>query len=828
MGRIKSLSILACIVAIVLSSAGTTLASAPANDNCANAATVGNVINQAFDTTDATFDGPGLYVTSPNIWYKYTATCNGCATISLCGSSFDTRLAVYSSTTCPPTLANMIEWDDDYCGHQSQVKVPVTSGHTYLIEVGGWDSYKGTGKLTISCSAASCYAFNDNCANAKVVGNVVNLPFDTIRATYDTGYSFGPNLWYRYKATATGPVTVSLCGSTYDTMLAVYDGILCPPTTMLAYNDDNTDVNIPCGTFDSKVTFSAVNGHEYLIEVGGNYDDGPGFLTIKTGSGGGCAPVNDSYLNPTAVGNVTNLAFDTTCATHDGYGTCMPGANVWYLYTATCSGNVTVSLCGSSFDTMLAVYNTTPIISQVPGGCDDDGCGTPGGPSLLTFAATAGKQYLIEVGGYDSYKGPGLLTISSDCITNNDNCTNAETIGNETKSFNTATATYDGPGLIYGYTGPDVWYVYTAACTGNVTVNLCNSNFDTVLVVYNGSACNPTSGRIKAYDDDGCSYLGCGCGSKLTFAAIAGNQYLIEVGGWDTASGQGQITVSSSCTASKTDLGDAPDSTNNSGTSMTAYPKGGPMGVQAFYPTVFNDSTGHGPYGPKHLNSTLVATLGTGISRETEADSGSDEDTITNIIPSTNQSDNDLKDDSITFPLNMPKCNWSTFTYKVNVIDPNVDMWVNVWCDWNRDGDWDDDSTTDPNILICTNGYVSEWAVQNQYLFKGKLQAGLNTITTPAFLPWHPAIAPGPIWMRITLSDQPWKGGLYPGETGNAGSGPQAGYLYGETEDYYFTPKTASPNCPFCQDLNEDGVIDLNDWYELSSRWLSDCLGYPI
>jgi len=75
------------------------------------------------------------------------------------------------------------------------------------------------------------------------------------------------------------------------------------------------------------------------------------------------------------------------------------------------------------------------------------------------------------------------------------------------------------------------------------------------------------------------------------------------VGGYGTQTGQGVITIT--CTGmiqDKTDLGDAPDSTNNYGVSMTAYPKGGPFGTQARYPTVFNDGSGTGPYGPVHLN----------------------------------------------------------------------------------------------------------------------------------------------------------------------------------------------------------------------------------
>ena len=179
----KLTSILACFSVILLFT-GLAHALPPANDSCSNAtALAGTVINLPFNTTQATFDGPGVYITSPNIWYKYTANCTGCATISLCGSSFDTKLVVYDTNLCNPSLSDVIEWDDDYCNKQSQVRVPVISGHQYLIEVGGYDGLKGAGVLNINCVVGSCYALNDNCANAKPVGNIFHLPFDTTRAT---------------------------------------------------------------------------------------------------------------------------------------------------------------------------------------------------------------------------------------------------------------------------------------------------------------------------------------------------------------------------------------------------------------------------------------------------------------------------------------------------------------------------------------------------------------------------------------------------------------------------------------------------------------------
>jgi hypothetical protein len=99
------------------------------------------------------------------------------------------------------------------------------------------------------------------------------------------------------------------------------------------------------------------------------------------------------------------------------------------------------------------------------------------------------------------------------------------------------------------------------------------------------------------------------------------------------------------------------------------------------------------------------------------------------------------------------------------------------------------------------------------------LTEGLNKITTPAVLPWHPKNAKE-IWMRITLSELPWKGGSNPSEKGNAGSGPQDKYLLGETEDYYFIPDTSFA---ICEDFNGDGVVNTDDLVAFTAEWLENC-----
>jgi hypothetical protein len=171
-------------------------------------------------------------------------------------------------------------------------------------------------------------------------------------------------------------------------------------------------------------------------------------------------------------------------------------------------------------------------------------------------------------------------------------------------------------------------------------------------------------------------------------------------------------------------------------------------------------------------------------------------------------------DDGIPgMPLRLPQCEWTTFDYEVTIVDTVIELlYVNVWFDFNRDGDWDD------VLPVCAQHPVPEWAVRNQMLLG--LLPDVHLITSLPFLSWHPPDGPESIWMRITLSEQPWTGGSDPGMTGNGGSGPSHQYYVGETEDYNFVPDRGCLRCP---DLNCDGIADFKDLAIFASLWLKGC-----
>jgi hypothetical protein len=217
------------------------------------------------------------------------------------------------------------------------------------------------------------------------------------------------------------------------------------------------------------------------------------------------------------------------------------------------------------------------------------------------------------------------------------------------------------------------------------------------------------------------------------------------------------------------DLGDAPDSRNHAGVNMTAYP----TGTNANYPTVFAQPGG--PFGPMHANAGgAMVFLGAGLSGELDADWGPDQDFINNIIPVTDTADLDGLDDGLLSPILLPHC--ANGMLVVNATAPPIGpvMFLNIWCDWNRDGDWND-------TMTCPDGVSApEWAVAN---FAVPPPGGLFPLAVRS---WHRSLTQEPLWIRITLGEQ-----IVPGPLGfsglAAGDGPAAGYMFGETEDYYLT-----------------------------------------
>jgi endonuclease I len=84
-------------------------------------------------------------------------------------------------------------------------------------------------------------------------------------------------------------------------------------------------------------------------------------------------------------------------------------ASVWWRWTASANGVVSIATTGSSFDTVLAVYTGNSVGALTRVASDDDSGG--GYSSRVTFNAVAGTTYRIAVDGYGPATGSVSLSL---------------------------------------------------------------------------------------------------------------------------------------------------------------------------------------------------------------------------------------------------------------------------------------------------------------------------------------------------------------------------------------------------------------------------------
>src|SRR5689334_13500020 len=117
----------------------------PPNDDCTAPTTLVGVGSFPFDNTSATTSIEGQTETLCNmysstalvqdLWFQWTALSSGCAIFETCGSTVDTKIALYAGTGCP-VAGTAIDCDDDTCGVQTRLRIFATAGVTYTIQLG--------------------------------------------------------------------------------------------------------------------------------------------------------------------------------------------------------------------------------------------------------------------------------------------------------------------------------------------------------------------------------------------------------------------------------------------------------------------------------------------------------------------------------------------------------------------------------------------------------------------------------------------------------------------------------------------------------------------
>ncbi len=516
------------------------LTPSPSNNDCISATVIGEVSNLPFSTVYASASGynPGCAgLTDPiDLWYVYSPVSDGNVEIDLCGSSFNTRLAVWDGCGGTVLYCNDNSDNCDAGSQQSYINGAVTAGNTYYIQIGGRDAITGDGFLSLSFTPVPT---NNECAGATPVGNVTDMSFSTLAASASGanpgcgGITDPVDIWYSYTATATGVASFDLCGSSYDTRLAIWDGC---GGLVLACNDDDGPV---CSGLQSSIHLAVVSGQTYYLQIGGkDSETGEGDLTISVVA----YAINNECVGATPINEVTDYGFSTVAASQSGVLMSCGGGNlpydIWFAYTATVSGSASFDLCGSDFDTRIAIWDACGGIEL---DCNnDDGPVCSGVDASLVMEVTSGTTYYVQVAGYQETVGNGDLTIDVISFVGNDNCASALAIGEVTDlPFSTLEATASGinPGC-GGLTDPvDIWFAYTANFSGIGVIDLCGSGFDTRLGIWD--ACG--GALIGCNDNDGSMCAGSASSYKLLI--VAGTTYYIQVGGYESETGIGDLSI---------------------------------------------------------------------------------------------------------------------------------------------------------------------------------------------------------------------------------------------------------------------------------------------
>ncbi len=118
-------------------------------------------------------------------------------------------------------------------------------------------------------------------------------------------------------------------------------------------------------------------------------------------------PTNDHFANRVIISGTNLVIFadniNATRESREPYTGAAPGGHsVWWQWTAPAAGLATLTTTGSDFDTVLGIYNGTPLLPWLKPITDNDD-EAPGNllTSKVTFYPDPGETYYIAVDGYD-------------------------------------------------------------------------------------------------------------------------------------------------------------------------------------------------------------------------------------------------------------------------------------------------------------------------------------------------------------------------------------------------------------------------------------------
>jgi len=258
-----------------------------------------------------------------------------------------------------------------------------------------------------------------------------------------------------------GPVSVSTCGSSFDTVLSVQN-----EDSRVYYSDDEGN----CNTRAELLNMDLDQGEEYTIVLDG-FGTGTGDYNIAI-----TCPDDDSDPATSSAPTDDSDPCDSTIIELE-CGVVQTGSTVnscngvqSFMFTASTSMK-TISACGSQYDTIMSIYDSNNNLITSNDDSGNNGCGYQ---SLLeNVPLMIGAEYIVVLSGWDGQVGTYNMELTCEEPTPCDSIINIAC--GDVLTGSTADSC-DGQQR----------FAFTAT-TSMKTISTCGSQYDTMLTIYSAN-----------------------------------------------------------------------------------------------------------------------------------------------------------------------------------------------------------------------------------------------------------------------------------------------------------------------------------------------------
>ncbi len=361
-------------------------------ENCAAAAVIGEGVHagQLFGTTASGVLLTGCVFFSAitlDVYYSFTPATTGNLILHREGGSA-TRMALSTGACGAEVLVT------GSCISTNYLTTPVTAGVTYRLRFGPTTAPSSAllGAFLFSLRVVPV-APADTCATANVAVTGANAGM-TLGALADgsitacTGFTpaSAADSWHAFTPPTNGQLTIKVAGIA-NVQTAIYTSGACGALTGASCPSNSVNGH--------SATVSVTAGQTVFVRVGQSTAASLGVYGVSIDFAG--APLNDDCAGATALALGPNGPFSNAGAS-DGAITASCATSfrdVWHSFTATLTGRIRVSACGSGGDPVFSLFGSCGGAQLA---CDDDDVLNRGACALSQTAAPY-LEYDVQAGG---------------------------------------------------------------------------------------------------------------------------------------------------------------------------------------------------------------------------------------------------------------------------------------------------------------------------------------------------------------------------------------------------------------------------------------------